>query len=220
MANRQVVALHEILGEHLPVRVPHMGLAEALDVVFHLVLGDHLFQRAQRRGDARTILVEGDVDPAEPFLAADRRQDVVVLAEAGGLGHERRPSQVAVEAIGPGVIGADDRTLVAGAFQQGRHAMQADIGEGAQLAVLVAQHHDRLAGKLVGEIVASIGEPIRAADANPFLREDCLDLASEEFRARIHARRHRAHLRTAGWRSRSARRRAGLATWRTSSSSR
>lgn len=115
MADRQVIAFHEVLGEHLPVRVPDMGLAEALDIVLHLIGGDQLFQRAKGRGDAGAVLVERDVDPAQPFLAADRGQGVVLLAEAGGLGHERRPSQAAVEVIGPGVIGADQHPLVAAA---------------------------------------------------------------------------------------------------------
>ena len=190
MAHRQVIALHEVLGEDFPVRVPEMGLAEGLGVRLHGEVVDETLNLGEMLGDGRQLRIERDHDPAEPLLAPYRRQPIVLGAEVAIELHGRRRPQRAVEIVRPGMIRTDDRALVAGAFEQRRHAMEAHVRHGAQLAVAVANDEDRLARQLVCEVIAGLLECIGAADGHPLLGEYILDLAVQKFLACVDARRH------------------------------
>ena len=192
MADRQVVALHEVLGEHLPVGVPDVVLVEGLDIVLHAEVGDERPGFGQAFGDGRGVAVERHEDPTEPFLAADGRQSVVLAAEVAVQRHRRRATQGAIEVVGPGVIGADDAAHPAAAGQQRRHAVQADVGEGAQAAVAVAHHGDRLAGDVPGEVVAWLLQRGGAADAEPFAAEQAVELGVQKGLRGIDLGRHGA----------------------------
>ena len=51
--------------------------------------------------------------------------------EARGALHMGRGQELAVDAIGPGVIGADDAAAASPPLDEAHHPVQADIGEGA-----------------------------------------------------------------------------------------
>ena len=73
------------------------------------------------------------------------------------------------------MVGAHETRRVAAAKL--RHfdpAMAADIGEGADLAVLAAHDHHRLAGDATGDVVTRIRNLLLPRQEEPLLREDAL----------------------------------------------
>lgn len=108
-----VVALHEVLDDELPVglHVVHDPLAdrEGRDVVALDRLGV-----AEAADDiADDVLLEGgrvlrQTDPhvAEPFADCDAHQAVLGAADVGHLGEVGRRDELAVQAVGPGVVRA------------------------------------------------------------------------------------------------------------------
>ena len=67
------------------------------------------------------------------------------LVEAGDRASLGHADQLAVGAVGPAVVEAADRlAALPRAAQEARAAVAADVAEGAQLAVLVAQHEHGL----------------------------------------------------------------------------
>ena len=191
VADRQVVALHVVLGQDLPVGVPDMGFAEGLGVVLKAEIGDHFIQRRQPGEDCIGFGVQRDVDPAEPFFTTDRRQTKVFLAETVVALHSRRTAQCAVQIVGPGVIGAGDCADVATPLQQRRHAVQADIRHRPEHLVAATHHHDRLAGNNAGNVVAGFRQRTGAADADPVMAKHRLQFTVKEGFRRIDAGRHR-----------------------------
>ena len=135
-----------------------MSLVEGLDVVFHPVVFNQSLDLGELYSNRGRIRVEGHHDPAEPFLAAQLPQAVAILAlaEALVLVHRGGATQRTVEIVAPGMVRADDHLAVARALQERRHAVQADIGHGAEHTRLVAQHDERLAREFVSEIVTRL----------------------------------------------------------------
>ncbi len=78
------------------------------------------------------------------------------------------------------MVGAGDGAHVPRAFQQHRHTVQAHIRHGADRAVTVTQHHDRLPGDLAGHIVAGVRQRAGPANADPFPGENAFLFAREE----------------------------------------
>ena len=79
-----------------------------------------------------------------------------------------RNDQLAVVAIGPGVIGAHNRLLcLALAAQQGMAAMLADVEKRLELAVLRANDVQALAGKLRRDVVSRLLQLARMTHENP-----------------------------------------------------
>ncbi len=82
--------------------------------------------------------------PAEDLHARGEEPELR-LVEAGDRAPLGHADQLTVEAVGPAVVAAADRlAALARAAQQARAAVAADVAEGAQLAVVVAQHEHRL----------------------------------------------------------------------------
>ena len=192
MTDRQMIALHEILGQNLPIGVPNMGLAKRFDIGLHLEIVDEVLDLGELRRNWRRLGIERHHRPAEPGLAADLRQLVILLAETDVARHRRRPAQRPVEIIAPAMIGADDRAAIAGALQERRHAMAAHVGHRPQFAVLAADDDNRFARQLIGQVVAGVRQRAGAPDADPLAGEDVFQLALEEPLARVNARRHGA----------------------------
>src|SRR5881628_2425717 len=70
----------------------------------------------------------------------------------------RRADEAAIERIGPAVIPAAQDIFAAAALRDGSGAMPADIAEGAQRILLIADDYDGLAGDLSGEKGFRIGD--------------------------------------------------------------
>ena len=104
----------------------------------------------------RAIVVEVDEQKAAPGVDLDWTQTVIGLLKADRLVHLGRAAQLAVQLVGPAVIGADDQFAIALALQQFGTAMPAGVGKCANDAVLIAQDDQRDAGEFQREIVAGI----------------------------------------------------------------
>ena len=107
------------------------------------------------------LRVQGDEDPAEPDLGADLRQLHPLAVEALVPVHVGGVLQRPVEVVHPGVVGAGDDLAPAGAGEQRRHPVQADVRHRPDVAVVVAQHDHRLAGEVVGQVVAVLPRATR-----------------------------------------------------------
>src|SRR4051812_549349 len=95
------------------------------------------------------------------------------------VGHADQP---AVEAVGPGVIGAGQPfRAAAAAADEPRAAVAADIGEGAHRAALAAYHDDALAEIVDRPPVAGAGDFVRVADDLPGRADHPLHLHREIF---------------------------------------
>jgi hypothetical protein len=148
----------------------------------HVITPDQLRELFHSLSDGRDILIERDIDPAEPGLGAQLRQAIVRFAESGSAFHVRRRQQRTVEAIAPCMVRADDRGGAAAPFQQNRHPVQTDIGKRAHAASPVTHDDDRLTGDLIGQICARFGDRARPTDADPFLAEQVLLLGRQHIR--------------------------------------
>ena len=157
MQVHQVIAVHGVFGEHLPIArdlvARRPGHDQLVDVVrpgvvgnfgepvveafFGLGLGideDHATERAERRGEEADF---GHVEIGEQRL---------VLGHAG---------ELAFEIIGPMVIGAGQhRAAAAVALEQLVAAVPADVVERAQRTVAPAQHEQRITPDLNAAVVA------------------------------------------------------------------
>src|SRR5258708_36733893 len=97
-----------------------------------------------------------------------------------------------MEAVGPAVIGAaQGRLALDRRAQYRRAAVPADIVEGANLALAVAQENERHAGRVDRHGVAGVGDLVGESDADPVPAENELALESEERRNGIGRRRTR-----------------------------
>ncbi len=170
MSDGDVQAVGIIVGDVLPVdparaeRDAALG-AEVLEAVgFDLgeVGGHHL-----RDGRAAVIL-EADEDEALENLDIDLGQAELVLVERGIGALEGQAGQLAVEAVGPGVIGADQPFGAArGSVDQPGAAVAADVGEGAERLILAADHDHAFAEIFEGMIVTDLGDVADVADDLP-----------------------------------------------------
>ncbi len=79
------------------------------------------------------------------------------------------------------MVGADDAAaLAAGAVQQPRRAMQADIVEGPRNPVLAAHHDDAFADEVEAVIVAGVRNVVQMADHLPGRRQHLVLLGFEK----------------------------------------
>ena len=118
MADRQMIAFHEIFSENFPIRVPNMGFIKGLNIVRHVVITDMRLNASQILGDGVGVGIERHKDPAKPFFAANARKHIVTFAKARVLRHCRCTAQTAIKIIGPGMIGADNRRRGSASFQK------------------------------------------------------------------------------------------------------
>ena len=191
-----MVALHEVLGEDLPVRLPDMLFAEGLGVVGEAVAArDDLLHRPKQVLRRRNVGIQRDVDPAIPDIAAHMREAVVAPVEGRARVHPRGMAQAAVEAVGPGMVGAGDDLAVAASGEEQAHPVQADVGEGPDFSGVVAHDEDRLVDEPEGEIVAPFRNGVGPAGTDPFPGKDPLPFQGQEGLAGIDAGRGRPRFR-------------------------
>ncbi len=172
-----VIAVVVVLEHHLPVPGVPRGRAGAGAVGGgEAVAGDGVLHRGQARGQGRGVHVEVDEDEAQPGLHLEAGQVDLPLVEIAGPLHRRRVHQMAVQAIGPVVVGAQEAARVARAFGHQHAPVLADRRHGHELALAGAGHQDGLADDAGGEVVAGFRHPALAADAEPFVIEHRLFL--------------------------------------------
>src|SRR5262245_16845773 len=111
----------------------------------------------------------------------------ILLAERISLPEVRGPDEAPVEGIGPGMVrathGALEASFLAGA--QTGPAVPADVVEGAQATLAIAQDENALLADPQGEIIAGLPEPFLPSGAQPGATEDLLPLALQDIRVAI-----------------------------------
>ncbi len=137
-------------------------------------------------GQRRRLAGQVDEDEIVPGLAADALQPHPRAVDAGavmvvGTAEAGRADQAAVEPVGPGMITADQHRP---AFLRLGHelhaAMPADIVEGVDLIVLIADEKDRQPGRDEGQHIAAMGKLRAGRDPHPTLGEEALALGLED----------------------------------------
>src|SRR5437870_1940728 len=140
--------------------------------------------------------VRREVDQQEPLPLGEGwgAERVIPLVEAFHLAHVGGADELAVEGVGPGVVGALDRLGQAAAplLAQPRPSVAADIVMRPQRAALVAQHDHALARDVGEEVVSRVGELRGAAHAHPAASENPLHLLREDLGRRVVAPRQGA----------------------------
>ena len=131
---RAVVALVVVLGQDLPVGRRVVLVRAGDDQPAHLVRREQLVERAERVVERGGLARAVDEDQAVPLR--DRQLDQAPLAgvEAGPALEAGGRAQVPVQAVGPGVVRADDHALAGrrAARQQFVAAVPAGVREGVQ----------------------------------------------------------------------------------------
>ena len=188
---RQVVVLHEVLADQLPV-----GLDVVLDAALQAVLakavaGEALGQIAELVLELGRLRVEADEDEEVPLGDAHGVEAHLVLVERldvrhvegdarldGHLtlgGEQRRAEAFAVEVVRPRVVRAREETLdVARALAQAGAAVPAHVVVRTQFAVAVARDDQRAARNLDDEKVAGLAHLVGDADGHPAFGKELL----------------------------------------------
>ena len=151
----------------------------------------------QRREGARERLRlarEIEKDESLPRLERHPVQRVVAFLEPSDLAHVRRADQLAVDGVGPGVVGALDRfgETPLGLLTQPRAAVAAHVVEGTRRAVPAPDHYHAFARDRAEHIVAGLGDLGGPARADPAAREDALLLFRMDLPRRVVAAGERA----------------------------
>src|SRR2546430_2295986 len=180
-------ALRVVLEDQLPVRAHVVVDASAGAQRRDVEPREPADERRERLGER--LGVRREVDHEEPLPLGERRgaERVVLLVEAFHLAHVGGADELAVEGVGPGVVGALDRLGQAAAplLAQPRPPVAADVVMRPQRAALVAQHDHALARDLGEEVVPGLGELRGAAHAHPAASEDPLRLLREDLGRRV-----------------------------------
>ena len=181
-----VVGVVEILHHDLPVpgqsgdRLALQGGGGLQPVV--LEHGVDLGHGGAERGGAG---VEVGHDEPLPELHLELDQPVLGRVEADGPVHGRGAEQLAVEPVGPVVVGAGEPAAVARALGQDHAPVPAHRRHDPQLAVGVPHDNQRLAGDGDAAVVAGLGQLVGPAHAQPLPLEDGPPLELEELRRRV-----------------------------------
>ena len=191
MADRQVVAFHEVVGQHFPVGLPVEFLEECLLVAGHVKITDHFLDVCKGFTRWRCIFIECDQNPAQPLLDSHRLQAIRFTIESGVASHCRSTTQSAVQIVCPAMVWTDDGPRVAAPFKQCRHTVAADIRMGTKDTFTISHDHDRLTGEIKGKIVTGLTKPVRTTGTEPVHCEDLVQFLLHEFFRRVDAAWHR-----------------------------
>ena len=188
-----MIAVDAVFGVQLPIAPHQIGLAAAHHFQAFRRLIRQMIDERQRFSKMRFqrlhVFVEAPED--EPLVirhARHRRQAFagafrtikpaifLFLYMGAAAGRVEAP---AVEPAGDGLH------VAASARCQDRAAMRAGIDEGAQLAVFLADHEDRLPPDIGRVVIAEIPHLAFMAEIDPDPAEDAIHFGLENFRSRI-----------------------------------
>src|SRR5260370_1408978 len=152
---------------------------------------DHVVEARKRLAEefleARSDVVELAEDEAEIIVHVTSRRDAarrLAAGEAGAVisGLQRNAGQAAVEAEGPGVIGAAEEPVRVAAGLAGDPCpfVRTAIVEDLNAILRVADHDDRLRADRRGVVVADLRHLALVADIDPGIGEEMLHLELEK----------------------------------------
>ena len=178
-----VVALEVVLDGDLPVGVERERhpLVELERVQVEAGAAHDLGQLAERLGERRRRRVGVHEDERPPRVDLRRLEPERLPVEAGIGLRARRCAQLAVEAIGPGVVVALERRAAAAAGDDLGAAVAADVDERAQRPgpLAVADDHQRHLADVQRQVGARFGELAAVARVLPCGREQASALPRE-----------------------------------------
>ena len=184
---RAVVALGVVLHEDLPVRRHVVRLALSESQWREVEACEDVDQIVEIGEERFGLFIEREEDKSLPRLTAQRHQVVVARIEALQVFGVLRLLELAVGAVDPGVIRADDLLHFAAVglpigrpLNKSCAAMTAGIDEGVQLVVLAARDDHLLSSELQESVRANVRRLLFAADAAPLVAEDLLRLPVED----------------------------------------
>ena len=184
VSDRDVQIVRIVIAHVLPVDTARAGthrshalhVLETIAAHFGIERSHHLGHRWE------TGVFQPDEDEAVPDLYIDLGQPVFLKLERGVFALHRHTGQPPVGFINPGVIGANQLLGAAHRpFDQPHRAMPANVGKGAHLAVIAADHDHAFTQIVQRLIVARIGNLVHMADDLPRRTEDPLHLKIHEF---------------------------------------
>jgi|GEM_PF-6916250 len=195
----QVVVLHEVFPDELVVRLD-LVVAGTDDLpLLESIAPEPLGEVAELLAEGGRLRIEVEEDEEAPGVDLHGQEAVVRLVETLHPAHvenalhvlgdvraleERGAQALAVEVVGPAVVGALDALApqaVGPLREELGGAMAAHVVEGAQLPGLVAADDDGASGHLHHEDLAGLGHLGKAADGHPGPGEDPFPLKGEEF---------------------------------------
>src|SRR5258708_28858 len=184
MADRYVIGLEVVVHGDLPVALPVLEVAGTEGLHFLEAM------RRELRGHARPDLLQ------RPWVAREAYED-----EAEGDAHahglecqlraiERRESlacgdraQLPAQAIRPAVIGAGDRArAIAGALEDARATVSADVVEGADLPLGIPHHDDAVGTEVERHVIPGCGDGAHVTDDLPARLDEPLVFAARQLR--------------------------------------
>ena len=123
----EVVAFHKILSQAFPVGVPDMILFEDRHIILHVVRQKFFRQLGKHVRHRRHVRVKADINPAQIFLTSDRGKLDIRFVKTAGPVHIGSADKLAVEIVGPGVIGAGEFACVPAPLDKTHHPVATDI---------------------------------------------------------------------------------------------
>ena len=101
MRHRQVVALHEVLGEQFPIGLPDMILVQDRHIARNVVAADDVFEGSEELCQRFGLGIQSHIDPALPDFCADLWKTDVCMVEGRRTFHMWRPDQSPADIVGP-----------------------------------------------------------------------------------------------------------------------
>ena len=192
MHERQMIALDEVLDRQLPIRLQLETQPAAAAQQAEVVIGPALLQRGEMLGERRGRRVEIDEDDGAPERTLDGDEAVRRLVEPfmrvdAGAAEAGGAHQLAVQRVGPGVVGADHGGALGRGGDELGAAVPADVVEGADLAVGAVHDQQRDAREIHRHLAARSRHVAGDAHADPVLAEGQLALGLEEGRVGVGA---------------------------------
>ena len=181
MDDRAVQTLGEVLDDQLPVRFQVVALGVGGAKVADSPRLEAGGGRAELLQQSRPRVRHPHEDDPAPLLASGRRERVVRNREPFHPVHVRRPPELTVEAVGPGVVGALDGARQAATlrFHHPGPPVPADVVMRVDPAVRAAYHDQAVAGDLHQPVVPRFPEVVRRTGRVPHGPMDPFALALE-----------------------------------------
>jgi hypothetical protein len=186
MSDRHVVALEVVVDHDLPVgRLVVLGVVVVQPVVGELLEWARQVALQQRK-DAREpgrerlgVRVEVGEDQATDDLGPHREEAQLGLVQARDRAALGSADELAVEVVGPAVVGAAERLLLAGPGDQPGATVPAGVDVGADLAGAGADHDDLGGAEPADDPRAGVGHVGLVGHDLPGAAEDQLLLERE-----------------------------------------
>ena len=192
-----VIAFDIVVDDHLPAgfhgpAAKIIGFREGEIVPEGKFLADVGLEIGRLAGKGNRFVIEVDEDKVAQDLDADGLEGELGLVEALHTITVAGGAELAVETIGPCVVGTGDGGLDrAGALHETMRPVLTDVVVGSELARAITHHEDVLIENAAGKVVAGTGHFAGMAEVHPRTVEDLFAFQFKDCRIRVVARGQR-----------------------------